>query len=380
MVDVLFIGHRNMYFGAESVMFRIMMLLKENAVSEPEVILPISVHNEFRETARANHIRHIRLERFKLIGSSSLISMIVFAYNLPALIKLLVIYKKKKVDVIFTNTSVNLMGPLLAFLLGKRHIWHFHEQPTGGKFKWIPKIFFPLYRLLIRRNRNTIIFISHLQKSLWEKEFDMRINNCEIIYTPPLRLNEHPCIKSDLRMITFGFLGSWTKSKNILSLINIFSSLKHNHPDINFDLMIMGAGDQEEEIRSRIKSLKITDSVKLLAHSTAVLPFFEAIDIFVLPSFFESWGLVVLEAIQQRKCVVVTKNTGLTEILRDGEDCIFIDPVKSEELYIAMENLLLNENLRSKMAENAYQNVQQLNLDAKFKSAILSLFIKYRHD
>ncbi|WP_432712745.1 glycosyltransferase family 4 protein [Pedobacter sp.] len=399
MLKVVFVGHRDLYFGAESVLFRVMMIVKNKGIALPLLVLPISAaagfRSQFKDPPNKNHQpQDIKRVHFKLLNGSLIRSIVCLIYQLPALVRLYIYYRKQQVDVIYTNTIVNTIGPLLALMLNKRHIWHLHEQPTPGKFKWLPRGLFPFYRFLLRQPQNTIIFVSRQQQSLWQNEFGCTFPNSKVIYTPPERIQTVPqdLIEQhdDLQerasaaasgeqtipsTINYGFLGSFTASKNLDSLLRCFAQLQSNYPDQKCQLFLMGEGEMEANLKIQIKHLGLQNSVTLLPYSRQTNSFFTAITIFVLPSWFESWGLVALEAIAQQKNLILTQNTALTEVL-DQRDCRFIDPEQEVTLYAAMERLLIDPVLRSKLAKHAFQTLQRLNLAADFELAITTLFIK----
>ena len=378
MLKVIFIGHRDLYFGAESVMLRIILLLKNKGIAEPLLVLPKSVDDGFSSHCKLIDIIPAKVVPYKLIGGSLFRSVLCLIYNTTALLKLGLYFRKKRGNVIYTNTSVNIIGPLLSWLLNLPHIWHFHEQPTPGKFKWIPSGLFPFFRFLINRKNTTVIFISRTQKSLWEREFGFQIKNSIVAYTPAAKMRETAAsyiLEKDT--VTFGYLGSYTPSKNLLSLLSVYVKLKISYPELKTRMVFKGAGELESEIVSQINALGLQNNVTLFPHSTEVFPFFNQLDVFVLPSWFESWGLVALEAIEQRKALILTTHSGLTEILTNHTDCLYTDPQQEDTLYKAMEYLLLHPEHRIDMANHAYHTLQGLNLETQFERAIVSLFKQY---
>jgi glycosyltransferase involved in cell wall biosynthesis len=74
-----------------------------------------------------------------------------------------------------------------------------------------------------------------------------------------------------------------------------------------------------------------------------------ASDIFVLPSYQEGLPNVVLEAMACRKPVIATRVGGIPEIVSDGVTGILVEPLIVDQLAQAMETLLLNEDLCSKL-------------------------------
>jgi len=374
MRKIIFVGHRDMYFGAEAVMLKVLNIVNRERLGIPIVILPTSRSDEFSKHLKSEGIDSVQRANFKLINGSFVRSVLCVIYNVLANLGIFLRLLKEDVKLVYTNTSVNIFGALLAWALQKPHIWHFHEQPTGSEFKWIPRLLFPLYIYLIRRRDTKLIFISKCQKDLWEIEFGVTIHNFEIIYSPPLSVSDETFVASIDRTVRVGFLGSFSTSKNIFSLLRSFSVVKKKHLHVPLKLFLMGDGELKSDISRAIQELNISESVSIMQHSRDITSFFSSIDIFVLPSYFESWGLVVLEAMSFRKAVICTENTGLKEILTRDQDCIFVDPLENDHLSDALETLVLNKSFRESLASNAYQSFKRLNLEDRFQASIRSIF------
>ncbi len=393
---IAFIGHRDQYFGAESVLFRIMELLRNQHVAEAIVVLPNSLQDGFSKKCYPIYSEQLIYAPYKLLDGCFFRSTLCFIYNSFAITKLAFYFRKQHIALVYTNTCVNILGPLLAMVLNKTHFWHFHEQPTQTKFKWISPVFYPLYRFLLRRKNNTTIFISNTQKILWEMEFGIQILQHKVIYTPPetkgapaqilrdgavLGKEERSLSASKIfsQTVTFGFLGSWTPSKNLALLLFSFAKLQGAHPKLPIRLILMGEGEEETNLNMLALKLGIQEQVIFMPHSFEVAPFFSILDVFVLPSLFESWGLVALEAIVARKALIMTVNSSLTEILTAGKDCLLINPLQenhlaADSLYSAMEQLLLNPSHRSSLEDHACSTLHQHQLQSRFETSLLSLF------
>ncbi len=82
--------------------------------------------------------------------------------------------------------------------------------------------------------------------------------------------------------------------KNHLFLLDVFNTVINEHQ--NSILVLVGSGDLEREIRSRIYLLGLRDNVKLMGQQPDVKRFYQAFDILVMPSLFEGFGLAAVEA------------------------------------------------------------------------------------
>ncbi len=90
-----------------------------------------------------------------------------------------------------------------------------------------------------------------------------------------------------------GHIGRFCYQKNQEFLIDVFYELQKVEDVI---LLLIGTGDTEDEIKSKVKSLGISSKVIFLGTTNKVNDYFNAMDLFALPSRFEGLGIVAIEA------------------------------------------------------------------------------------
>lgn len=91
-----------------------------------------------------------------------------------------------------------------------------------------------------------------------------------------------------------GHIGRFSYQKNHNFLIEIFNALLKIEP--NARLLLVGVGEKESEIKKKVKDLFIEDKVDFLENRADVSELYQAMDVFVLPSFFEGIPVVGVEA------------------------------------------------------------------------------------
>ena len=99
-------------------------------------------------------------------------------------------------------------------------------------------------------------------------------------------------VDSDTLLI--GHVGRFTQQKNHDFLIDIFNEIHKINQ--NTKLLLIGTGIKENEIKEKVKSLNLQDSVIFEGFKTNVDEYMFAMDIFLFPSNFEGLGLVLIEA------------------------------------------------------------------------------------
>ena len=91
-----------------------------------------------------------------------------------------------------------------------------------------------------------------------------------------------------------GHVGRISYQKNHKFLIEIFNEIQKK--ESRATLMLVGVGEKEQEVREQIKNLNLENKVKFLGNRSDVYELYQAMDVFVLPSFFEGIPVVGIEA------------------------------------------------------------------------------------
>lgn len=100
--------------------------------------------------------------------------------------------------------------------------------------------------------------------------------------------NENPFV--------IGFVGNLTYQKNVLFLIDVFATVVSNNKDAR--LMIIGDGELKKDMESAIQAYgkEVEKRVLMLGKQEDTSKFYQAFDLFILPSRFEGFGNVLIEA------------------------------------------------------------------------------------
>jgi glycosyltransferase involved in cell wall biosynthesis len=155
------------------------------------------------------------------------------------------------------------------------------------------------------------------------------------------------------------FLGTIEPRKNIIGLIEAFEFFRTKYPAVDH-LVIAGApGWKNEEIYARAKNSTLADKIHFI---NFVAPedksaLYASADLFVYPSLYEGFGFPVLEAMSLGVPVITSNRSSLSEVA--GSAAYLIDPTRPEQLALAMNELLNNNNLRDRHIQKGLEQVNR---------------------
>jgi glycosyltransferase involved in cell wall biosynthesis len=118
-----------------------------------------------------------------------------------------------------------------------------------------------------------------------------------------------------------GTIGRLVAQKDYPTLFSAFSSVLKSMP--NIDLYVVGEGHLQKDLIELSKSLGINDKVHWLGKTEYIKEFLSKIDLFVLPSKYEGFGLVLLEAMVSKKPVIAANNSAIPEVLGKTYEGLF---------------------------------------------------------
>lgn len=122
----------------------------------------------------------------------------------------------------------------------------------------------------------------------------------------------------------------------------------------------IGEGDEYySNLKQAVVDLQLKDKVKFLGFQKDVAPFYAAADLFIMPSYHETFGLVLIEAMASRVPVIATNTGSPPEILEQGKYGLLIPPKNSEAISNALISYLNSPQKMTEFGENGYQHVQK---------------------
>lgn len=280
------------------------------------------------KTERVGKIKVYRLKPLFILSNTPV--------SLIFVIKLAQMIKKGEFDLIIAHTPVPFaadVASLLAKIFGIKIkiVYHTVGLKKGNTvLDIVGRVYSYTLEKLTLRNCEIISVSEKVWEYLKSRGYNSRIIIPEISEDlRDIKLDRN--IKRENAILFVGQLSRYHRFKNLDMLIEVFARVSKEFPD--WKLWIVGDGDLREYYEDLVRKLNLKDKVKFFGNvenPEDLAEIYSRAKILVLPSSFESFGMVVLEALHFRISVVVNKNVGAVDRLILPRKNGFIFDTRSE--------------------------------------------------
>ena len=195
------------------------------------------------------------------------------------------------------------------------------------------------------------------------------------LFNPPVSLLKIPVSANKYKTVIF--FGRLNVLKGLVNATRAMVKILKKHPDWRFK--IIGEDGQGPTPGSSMKAwiLKeinpVSEQVSFypgFAYEKIPLLLYEG-EIVILASLFESFSYTCAEAMAAGKAIVASAHSGMSDMIEHNKTGLLVDEKKIEELYLAINNLITDDNLRFNLATNARKSISE-----KYTSARLGIVYK----
>lgn len=305
------------------------------------------------------------------------------SYSINATMAGLRIIKKEKIDIIHSNNfSPALAGSFLSLLTSKPHItsvwdifslcgkdyWNEWVKQTG--ISRIHGIIGPLFeKIILKLPHDAIHTISEASKDDLQKYGEGKPIH---IIQPAI---ENVAQKNNyINSFQFIYIGRLVFYKNIEVLIKAIGLARKEEPEIK--LVIVGGGPHRKTLEDLVHSLGLEKNIEFMGYVTAEekLQLISSSVALAFPSLCEGFGLVILEAFQQKKPVLVSDIRPMSDIVSHRNTGFVLNPYSEETWAGHMLELAQNNQLASKMGQNGYHLLEQSYSQDTMIDKILAMY------
>ena len=229
-------------------------------------------------------------------------------------------------------------------------------------------------------NANRIIAISKQTKEdiinlygIAEDKIDICYQSCHPAFGARVGEDEKQNIKKQYSLPGryFLYVGSIIERKNLL---NICKAVKLLIGKVDIPLVVIGDGKKyKEQVKQYINQEHLSDKIVFLSEQTSVnsnyglhkpetlAVIYQMAEALIYPSFFEGFGIPVLEALWSKIPVITSNVSSLPET--GGEGAIYIDPSSPGQIAEAMNSIINNQPLKENHIDKGWLHAQNFTLE-----------------
>lgn len=160
-----------------------------------------------------------------------------------------------------------------------------------------------------------------------------------------------------------GSIGRLDQGKGQEELIRAAREVVKEFPNCRFLIVgeeTKGEGkDFRRKMQNLVKDFELEKNVIMAGFRTDTPEILKALDVFVFPSYKETFGMSLLEAMAMETPIVATDSGGVPEVLDYGNCGILVPPRQAEPLAVAIKEHLSNSELSKQMAAQARKRVEE---------------------
>ena len=317
--------------GAERIVFQLSSDLKD----EFDSVHVASTGGLWESELSAKGIQH-----HKILDIDSKSPLTV----LKLLTSILQIIKKNEITIVHTH---HRMAAFYIRLLKLVHPKLIHVYTAHNIFK--DKL--PLYGFALK-NAKSVAVGEAVNKNLKE---DVGITDSRVIYNGVVLKETDDQVDEIISYggIKLGCIARLSEQKGLNYLLDAMSLLTVK--DIR--LFIVGDGELRNELENKVKELHLQDSVTFLGYRKDISECINSFDFCVLPSVFEGFGLVAIEAFMSGKTLVATDIPGLNEVVTN-KNGILVPAKDPAALASAIDKLATDATLRQELSSQAKKDYE----------------------
>ena len=234
------------------------------------------------------------------------------------------LFKKNNYKIVHSNINSLSIFPLRAAKKAGVPVRIAHSHSTTNKKEWEKNLMKQALRPFSKKYATDYFACSELA-GRWlfgDRTFEQGkvtiINNAidldKFKYDEKLRKEKRKELEIKDDTLVIGHIGRFVAQKNHTFLIDIFNEL--HKTEKNSILLLIGQGPLMDEIKQKVKTLGISDSVKFLGQRDDVNELYQVFDVFLLPSLYEGLPVVGVEAqATGNLCILSSSMTQETKIL-----------------------------------------------------------------
>tara|TARA_Y100001970_G_C14143993_1_gene808796 strand:+ start:386 stop:1450 length:1065 start_codon:yes stop_codon:yes gene_type:complete len=306
---------------------------------------PLTINDNLKQKNK-NNVFFIRFKKIPIFFTK-----IFYAINNILTLLKIVIYKPDILHYSYYNnfflSIVNKPSVLTVYDL-------IHEKIKSKNYKF--------YKSKLVKKVNKIICISNQTKNDLIKYYNVKANKISVIY---LGINQKKILRKKKKFILF--VGHREGYKNFNNLIKAYG--KSQYLKKNYKLIVFGLSNFNEYEKNLIKKHDVVNNVFFKNGNDNYLnSLYSKATVFVFPSYYEGFGIPILEAMRCG-CPIACSNIDVFREISNNS-CIYFNPKNDQSIKKSIEKIAKSKKLQNKLVRKGFSNIKKYTWEKCAKETI----------
>jgi len=259
------------------------------------------------------------------------------------------------------------------------HDLNFEHYPEH--MPWLVRKYYRYYTPKFAGRANRIATVSGFSKRDIVQQYQIDPEKIDVVYNgvnprfQPISENEKSTVKNEISngKDYFIFIGALNPRKNLVNLFKAFDIFKKKH---NLDHQLLIVGEKmwwSQEIKNTFEQMEFKNEVRFAGRLglDKLTPLVAAAEALTFVSWFEGFGIPILEAFQSGTPVITSNVTSMPEVA--GEAALLVDPFKPDDIANAMKKVVTDNALKQELIIKGIKRAKDFSWDQTAQKLWLSM-------
>lgn len=184
---------------------------------------------------------------------------------------------------------------------------------------------------------------------------------------------EDTCQGNEIKLL---YTGSFSFAKGLRELVDAFAILTVSKENITLHFVgwdYNHAKPIETYLRKQAEMLNVAEKVFFHGFKTVgpeLNEMYRLADIYIIPSYHEGFPRTIWEAMANSLPVIASRVGSIPYFLKDRGNAFLIEPKRTDEIILALREIILNSDLRKKMIKNGFRLAKENTIDIQTKHLV----------
>lgn len=205
-----------------------------------------------------------------------------------------------------------------------------------------------------------VVAVSNYTKRILMNKYNIAGRKIEVVYNA-IKQKRIPAKKKEGTIKYILYLGRLKYQKGIPFLIDGADIVLKKEKNVKFLIVGKGRKQYEAKLRRKVKKLGLTDKIIFLGYVKNKDYYYKKAHLFVMPSVSEPFGITPLEAISNGTPVLISKQSGISEVLKS---CLKFNYGDSKDLAKKILFLVRNKKVRNRLRRKGLREIRNFTWES----------------